>query len=66
MALDIVYQAKEYVHCVAAPRLQSCRVLRGIRWERPELGWRKLNTDGACSEPLDLAGYGGVVRNEDR
>ena len=26
LALDIVYQAKEYVHYVAAPRLQSRRV----------------------------------------
>ena len=65
LALDIVYQAKEYVHCVTAPRLQSRRVLRSIRWERPDFGWRELNTDGACSEPHGLAGCGGVVRNED-
>ena len=65
LAMDIVYQAKEYIHCVAAPRLQTRKVLRSIRWERPEHGWRKLNTDGACSELHRLAGCGGVVRDED-
>ena len=38
LAMDIVYQAKEYVHCVAALRSQTRRVLRSIRWERPEHG----------------------------
>ena len=31
LVLDIVYQAKEYLHCVATPRLQTRRVLRSIR-----------------------------------
>ena len=65
LALDIVYQAMKYCHCVAAPRMQGWRVLRRIRWERPVQGWKKLNTDGACSDLHSLAGCGGVVRGED-
>ena len=65
LAMDIVYQAKEYLHCVATPRLEARRVLRRIRWERPKQGWKKLNTDGSCSELHDLVSYGGVVRNDD-
>ena len=47
LVVDIVYQAKEYLHCVAAPRLGNCRIARYIRRERPEQGWKKLNMDGA-------------------
>ena len=65
LALDIVYQAMEYFHCVVAPRMQGRRVLRRIRWECPVQGWKKLNTDGSSNELHGLAGYGGVVRNED-
>ena len=28
-------------------------------------GWKKLNTDGSCSELHDLVGCGGVMRDED-
>ena len=30
LAMDIVYQAEEYLHCVAAPRLPAHKVLRSI------------------------------------
>ena len=65
LAMDVVYQAMEYIHCMAAPRLQGRRVLRRIQWERPEQGWKKLNMDGSCSEPHGLTSCGGVVRNDD-
>ena len=65
LALDIVYQATEYFHCVAALKMQGRRVLRRIRWERLVQGWKKLNTNGACSLLHGLAGCGGVVRSED-
>ncbi|KAL0003965.1 hypothetical protein SO802_011526 [Lithocarpus litseifolius] len=62
LAVDVVYQA-EYLHCVATPRMQTRRVIRCIRWERPEQGWKKLNTDGSCIGLHSLAGCGGLVRN---
>ena len=63
--MEIVYQAKEYFHCVATPRLGIRRITRYIRWEKPEQGWKKLNTDGACMGLHGLASYGGLVRSAD-
>ncbi|OIW00825.1 hypothetical protein TanjilG_08264 [Lupinus angustifolius] len=34
-----------------------------IRWVLPEIGWIKLNTDGAFSSSRSLAASGGVVRD---
>ena len=65
MVVDIVYQAKEYLHCVATPRLGNRRITRYIRWERLEQGWKKLNTDGACIGLYELASCGGLVRSAD-
>ena len=65
LVVEIVYQAKEYFHCVAMPRLGIRRITRYIRWERPEQGWKKLNTDGACMGLYGLAGCGGLVRSAD-
>lgn len=65
LAVDVVYQAKEYLHYVANPRLQTRRVTKCIQWERPEQGWKKLNTDGSCIGLHGLAGCGGLVRNAD-
>ena len=50
---------------MATPRLGIRRITRYIRWEKPEQGWKKLNTDGACMGLHGLAGYGGLVRSVD-
>ena len=65
LALEIVKQALEYYHCVASPRLQTRKVLKGIRWERLPQGWVKLNTDGSANGTSELAGCGGVIRNDE-
>ena len=67
LVVEIVYQAKEYFHCVAMPRLGIRRITRYIRWEKPEQGWKKLNTDGAgaCMGLHGLAGCRGLVRSAD-
>ena len=64
LAIEIVKQALEYYHCVASPRLQTRKVLKGIRWERPPQGWMKLNTDGSVNENPGLAGCGGVIKDD--
>ena len=35
-----------------------------IRWERPNRGWHKLNTDGSSLGNPGLASGGGILRNE--
>ena len=37
---------------------------QGIRWEKPPLGWKKLNTDGSVIGCMERAGCWGVVRDE--
>ena len=37
---------------------------RSIRWERPAVGWKKLNSDGSIIGSSGQVGCGGVVRNE--
>ena len=64
LALEIVRQALEYYHCVASPGMQTCKLLKGIRWERPPQGWMKLNTDGSANGNPGLAGCGGVIRDD--
>ncbi|XP_075652482.1 uncharacterized protein LOC142622815 [Castanea sativa] len=61
---QIIMQAMEFIHCVSHPN--SCRRLsmNQIRWERPGKGRLKLNTDGAASITLSLAGGGGLIRDE--
>ena len=49
LALVIVNQALEFFHCFSSPRLLSRNVMMRIKWEKPNQGWWKLNTDGGPS-----------------
>lgn len=37
------------------------RSIRWCQWEKPEIGWRKLNTDGSINQ--ENAGFGGILRD---
>ena len=39
-------------------------MIRQIRWEKPDIGWVKLNTNGSFSDLLNAAGYGGLIRDD--
>lgn len=38
-------------------------VLRLVRWEKPEQGWLKLNTDGSWNATLGKAEGRGLIRD---
>ena len=38
--------------------------LKFINWSKPQVGWVKLNVDGASSNGLGQAGAGGLIRDE--
>ena len=39
------------------------QTIRAIKWERPIVGWLKLNTDGSSLGNPGLATWGGVIRD---
>ena len=38
--------------------------VKRIRWEKPPVGWMKLNTNGSVFGSLGVAGWGGVIRDD--
>ena len=55
----------EYEHCVKLPKIASGQVVKRISWEKPEVGWFRLNSDGSSLGNLGLAGSGGLIRNSE-
>ena len=55
----------EYEHCVKLPKIIPDQVVKRIRWEKPEVGQFRLNSDGSSLGNLGLAGSGGLIRNGD-
>nr|POE80708.1 putative ribonuclease h protein [Quercus suber] len=57
-------QTLEFMYCVISPRNPINKTSKGIRWEKPPLGWKKLNTDGSSISCMERAGCGGVIKDE--
>ena len=64
LSKNILNQVLEFIYCVHSPRSPNRKINRSIRWERPPLGWKKLNTDGSWLRVADRAGCGGLVRDD--
>ena len=64
LAKSIIIQAIEYALCISQPRRNQARMIRHIRWDKPNTGWVKLNTNGSASDLLNVAGCGGLMRDD--
>ena len=60
--IEIIHRAREFIHCGINAVTDHRRVLKAIRWERPNRGWIKLNTDGSSSGNPRPVGCGGILR----
>ncbi|XP_065639085.1 uncharacterized protein LOC136071559 [Quercus suber] len=60
----IIRQATKFVHCVTQPRCNSRMIIRQIKWEKPNTGWVKLNTDGSTDIASGTTGGGGLIRDD--
>jgi ribonuclease HI len=60
-SVDTYMQEWRAVHAVV-PRMTATRELQ--RWEPPDAGWIKVNSDGAVSKHGDKGGGGAVLRDQ--
>ena len=64
LAKVISKQAMEFLFCVSRPTCNNQLVAKRVSWEKPELGWFKLNTDGSSRGSTGLTASGGLIRDE--
>ena len=58
-----IAQVVEYFYCVGKIKMQRSKVVVNVRWNKPPIGWFKLNTDGASMGNPGKAGGGGLIRD---
>ena len=46
-------------------KLPKAKVVIAVGWEKPPMGWAKLNSDGSAIGSTRRAGGGGVIRDHD-
>ena len=64
LSKDIMNQVLEFIYCVHSPRSPNQKINKSLRWERPLLGWKKLNIDRSWLRGMDRASCGGLVRDD--
>ena len=64
LAKMISKQAMEFLFCVSRPTCKNQLVVKRVSWVKPDLGWFKLNTDGASRGSSSSAAGGGLIRDE--
>lgn len=60
----ITMQATEFLLYATQPSRNNHMVVKQVRWEKPKLGWFKLNTDGSSNGSVGTAAGGGLIRDE--
>ena len=46
-------------------KMPKAKIVVEVGWEKPPMGWAKLNTDGSAIGSTGRAGGGGVIRNHE-
>lgn len=64
LAVEIMNQEKEYLHCISSLKVPIYKRVMRIYWEHPPEGWTKLNTNGSSIGRMSVAGCGGVARDD--
>lgn len=54
----------ESEHCAKSPKIVYNKVARRVRWEKPNNGWVRLNSDGYSLGNPGPASSGGLIRND--
>lgn len=55
--------AREYFYCVSKGQKIKQQIAIQVRWNRPPVGWFKLNSDGASFRNPGKVSGGGLVRD---
>lgn len=63
IAKDIMSNSVEYYFCAYPKKGKPHMVIKQVHWDKPAVGWMKLNTDGSSLGNPGLAGGGGVIRD---
>ena len=58
--------AREYFYCVSKGKKIKHHIAVQVRWNRPPLGWFKLNSNGASLRNPGKAGGGGLILDHHR
>ena len=66
LATEITNRATEFTYCASYCSKPNRMRMKQVRWEKPQPGWVKLNTDGASGLGSDRTGCGGIIRDECR
>ena len=57
--------ATNFFFCAGRTGQRAATVPINVRWNKPELNWYKLNTDGSSVGNPGKAGGGGLIRNHE-
>ena len=66
LAKGIIMQATKFALCINRPKGNQLRMIKQIKWEKPDTGWVKLNTDELSSDPMNTARGEGLIRDDQR
>ena len=63
LAKIITNHALEFFFCASQTNTLQTWVTNLVKWDRPKLGWMKLNTNGSSLGNPGIAGGGGVIQD---